>query len=119
MFTSVGMDNFESEIRLELRPVILACIHRGFEAKEQIKILETVSRKTSWNVKICILYEGVNNSYRELSIEGTPTFLLYVDGEEKGRILGKVTPETLIDFVSEKLTKEVDDLEQISFPSPL
>ena len=118
MFTSIAMDNFESEIRLELRPVLLACIRRGFEAKEQLKILEAVSRKIARNVKICLLYEGLNEAYRVLSVEGTPTFILYLDGEEIGRILGKVSPKTLNEFVLEKLTQVVGDLEQISFPSP-
>lgn len=116
MFTSIGMDNFESEVRLELRPVLVACIHRGFEAKAQLKILEEVSRKIAWNIKICILYKGISDASRVLSVEGTPTFLLYLDGEEIGRILGKVPPEKLIGFVSEKLEQEVGDQEQISFP---
>lgn len=117
VFTSIAMDNFESEIRLELRPVLLACIRHGFEAKEQLKILEAVSRKITRNVKICLLYEGLNDAYRVLSVEGTPTFILYLDGEEIGRILGKVSPKVLNEFVVEKLTQVVGDLEQMSFPS--
>jgi thioredoxin-related protein len=116
VFTSIGMDNFESEIWLELRPVLLACIHRRFEAKEQLKILEEVSRKIDWNVKICLSYKGHSDSYQVLSVEGTPTFLLFADGEEIGRVLGKVSPEALIKFVSEKLAQKVSDPEQISFP---
>ena len=116
VFTSIGMDNFESEIMLELKPVLLACIHRGFEAKEQLKILEVVSRKIDQNVKICFLYEGFSHAYRALSIEGTPTFLLFVDGEEVGRVLGKVAPEKLIEFVEEKLAQEVGDLERLLSP---
>ncbi len=103
MFCSIDMDNFESEIWLESRPVLLACIHRGFEANEQLKILEAVSTKIAWEVKICLLYKGLSDAYRVLSVEGTPSFLLYIDGEERGRVLGKVPPETLIDFVSQKL----------------
>ena len=116
MFTSVGMDNFESEISLELRPVLLACIRRGFEAKDQLKTLEAVSDKLARKVKICLVYEGISDAYRVLSVEGTPTFLLYVDGEEIGRILGKVLPEKLIEFVLKTLAQEVAELKQISFP---
>ena len=118
MFTSIGMDNFESEIRLELRPILLACIRRGFEAKEQLKVLEKVSREIDRSVKICVLYEGLSDAYRMLSVEGTPTFLLYFDGEEIGRILGKVAPENLSEYVSEQLGKHMSDLERISFSSP-
>lgn len=109
MFTSVGMDNFDSEIRLEMKPVLLACIRRGFELREQIDLLEKVSRKYAHNLKICLLFEGLNEAYRTLAIEGTPTFLLFFRGEEKGRMLGKVKMETLSTFVFKSLQQEVGD----------
>jgi hypothetical protein len=119
VFTSIGLDNFESEIRLELRPILLACIRRGFEAKEQHMVLKAVSSEIDRNVKICVLYEGQSDAYRMLSVEGTPTFLLYFNGEEIGRILGKVVPEKLVDFVSEQLGQHMSELERISLSSPL
>ena len=109
MFTSVSMDNFDSEIRLEMKPVLLACIRRGFELREQINLLEKVSRKYAQNLKICLLFEGGNEAYRTLAIEGTPTFLLFLGGEEKGRMLGKVKMETLSTFVFESLQQELSD----------
>ena len=109
MFTSVGMDNFDSEIRLEMKPVLLACIRRGFELREQIDLLEKVSRKYAHNLKICLLFEGLNEAYRTLAIEGTPTFLLFFGGQEKGRMLGKVKMETLSTFVFESLQQELGD----------
>ncbi len=109
MFTSVGMDNFDSEIRLEMKPVLLACIRRGFELREQIDLLEKISRKYAPNLKICLLYEGLNEVYRTLAIQGTPTFLLFFGGEEKGRMLGKVKVETLNTFVFKSLQQELSD----------
>ena len=109
MFTSVGMDNFDSEIRLEMKPVLLACIRRGFELREQIDLLEKVSRKYAHNLKICLLFEGLNEAYRTLAIEGTPTFLLFFGGEEKGRMLGKVKMETLSTFVFKSLQQDLDE----------
>jgi hypothetical protein len=103
------MDNFESEIRLEMKPVLLACIRRGFELREQIDLLEKLSRKYTHNLKICLLFEGLNEAYRTLAIEGTPTFLLFFRGEEKGRMLGKVKMETLSTFVFKSLQQELDD----------
>ena len=89
MFTSVGMDNFDSEIRLEMKPVLLACIRRGYELREQIDLLEKVSRKYAHNLKICLLYEGLNEIYRTLAIEGTPTFILFLGGGRKRADAGK------------------------------
>ncbi len=109
MFTSVGMDNFDSEIRLEMKPVLLACIRRGYELREQIDLLEKVSRKYAHNLKICLLFEGLNETYRTLAIEGTPTFILFLGGKEKGRMLGKVKIETLNAFIFESLQQELSD----------
>lgn len=103
MFTSIGMDNFEAEIGLEKRPVLLACIRRGFEMSEQIRLLEEVSKKHTHSLKICLLYEGLNEAYRELAVDGTPTFLLFFKGQEKGRMLGKVKMEALSTFILESL----------------
>ena len=119
MFTSVDMDNFDSEIRLEMRPVLLACIRRGFEMKEQINLLEDVSRLYAQKLKICVMYEGLNKAYRELEIEGTPTFLLLVHGEERGRMLGKAKIESLRAFVQESLQREDDPSPDTLFRSAI
>ena len=50
MFTSVGIDNFESEIRLAKKPVLVSCIRRDLELKEQIELLELVSKKNAQNL---------------------------------------------------------------------
>ena len=103
MFTSVEMENFESEVKMASKPVLLACIRRGFELREQIELLEMVSEQYAHTIKICIVYEDYNEAYRALNIEGTPTFLMFLEGEEKGRMLGNAKTETLSAFVDEFL----------------
>jgi hypothetical protein len=101
VFTSVEMDNFESEVTMAQKPVLLACIRRGFELKGQIELLEMLSDLYGHTIKICIVYEEYNEAYRALNIEGTPTFLMFFGGEEKGRMLGNAKTETLSAFVAE------------------
>ncbi|MBW2663215.1 MAG: hypothetical protein JRD93_14785 [Deltaproteobacteria bacterium] len=99
MFTSIGADNFDSEILSEKRPVLLAYIRRDYEYKNQIEILESVSKEYGDAIKVCLLDENFTRAYKNLGIEGDPTFIGYYKGNEKGRILGKADRETLISFV--------------------
>jgi len=99
MFTSIGADNFDSEILSEKKPVILAYIRRDYEYKNQIEFLENVSKEYGDEIKVCLLDEIFARTYKNLEINGDPTFLGYYEGKEKGRILGKADKEKLISFV--------------------
>lgn len=99
MFTSIGTDNFDSEILSEKRPVLLAYIRRDYEYKNQIEILKSVSNKYGDAIKVCLLDENFVRAYKNLEIKGDPTFIGFYEGNEKGRILGKADTETLISFV--------------------
>jgi hypothetical protein len=99
MFTSIGSDTFDSEILSEKRPVLLAYIRRDYEYKNQIEILESVSKEYGDAIKICLLDENFARKYKNLKIEGDPTFIGYYKGAKQGRILGKADRETLISFI--------------------
>ncbi len=99
MFTPIGMDNFDFEITAEKRPVLLACIRRDDEYREQTEVLESISRRYGDELKICLLNEDFIEIYRKLGIVGTPTFIIFYEGREKGRMLGKVDREKLSSFV--------------------
>ncbi len=99
MFIPIGMDNFDFEITAEKRPVLLACIRRDDEYRELIEVLESISRRYGDELKICLLNEDFIEVYRKLGIVGTPTFNIFYEGREKGRMLGKVDREKLSSFV--------------------
>ena len=99
MFTTIGADNFDSEILSEKRHVLLAYIRRDYGFKNQIEILEDLSKNYNDTIKICLLDENFARTYKNLEIKGDPTFLVYYEGKEKGRILGKADREKLISFV--------------------
>ena len=100
MFVSIGMDNFDSEIKAEKRSVLLACIRRDDEFKEQTAVLDNVSKRYGERLKVCLLDEDSFGAFsKKLGIEGTPTFIAFYAGKEKGRMLGKADRETLSSFI--------------------
>ncbi len=100
MFTSIILDNFESEVIKEERPILFACIRRDFEFNKQTEVLKSIAKMYGDELKICVLDEDFMVTYREkLEIEGTPTFLIFYEGEEKDRMLGQADMETLMGFL--------------------
>jgi hypothetical protein len=107
VFITIDTENFESEIITAKNPVLLACIRRDHELKEQLELLEKVSKENS-KLKICLLHEDFNDIYKILRIEGTPTFLVFLWKEEKGRLLGKVDNTVLDAFIAKSLNMTND-----------
>ena len=114
MFTSINLDNFDSEISEEERTVLLAYIRSDYEYKDQTEVLDAVSKKYGDTIKVCLLDENTVDALRErLGIEGDPTFIGFNNGKEKGRLLGKVDAETAISFVSNKLFSDGSEKSKI------
>ena len=103
MYAITDIDNFEKEIEKETGPVLLACIRRDYNYNEQEKVIRKISNKFSAVMKVCLLDDESGAIYKKLGIEGTPTFLLFYNGEEKDRILGKTNLEKLNTFVLQAL----------------
>ena len=96
MFESVGMDNFQSEVLEQNRPVILAYIRRDYQYKEQTDVLNNISKSFGDAVKICLIEGESAGILRSLKIGGTPAFLIIYRGKETTRILGRTNTETLV-----------------------
>ena len=100
----VRSEDFESEVSREQRPVLLACFYGETELRTQLRVVENVSEGYKDTLKICVIDEDSLSTLREaLGIVGTPTFLIFHQGEEKSRILGHVDRETLSAFVRQTL----------------
>jgi thioredoxin-like negative regulator of GroEL len=93
-------ENFEQEVIAEKKPVLLLCMPRDEEFPKQVKVIEDIARKYSKELKVGLLeedfIEAFKNNYRIL---GTPTFLILVEGKERGRMLGLADQETLTDLI--------------------
>jgi hypothetical protein len=63
-----------------------------------------MGEKYSEEIKLCLLKEDFQGAFRKkYSVKGSPTFLIFSGGIEKGRMLGKADPKTLMAFISEAL----------------
>jgi thioredoxin-like negative regulator of GroEL len=94
--------NFEQEVVLEKRPVLLLCMPRDDEFYKQMKILEAVAETHGQALKAGLLEDEFIERFRQdLGIRGTPTFLILVQGKEKARMLGLADQASLTDFISE------------------
>ena len=112
IFIPVGIDNFNSEIKEEKRPVLLAYIVPGFEYQDQLKVLESVSRRYFGDsLKVCLLNKDfvTARAYRSLVIGETPDFIVFFKGNVRGRMTGRADKETLYSFLSKALLKIQDE----------
>lgn len=104
MFTRIGADNFDSEIAAEKRPVLLAYIVPDFTYKKQLEVLEIISKRYFGDLlKVCLLKEDFVWAHRHLGIKGSPTVIIFYQGQEKGRMLGKADKESLSSFILQTL----------------
>lgn len=96
----IDIDNLESEIMASDNLILLACIPKGFEFKEQIGIVEEISKKYHPFLKACLVaQDSIQVLGKKFRIRGTPFFLIFEEGKEKGRLLGGANKKTLIAFL--------------------
>lgn len=116
IFIPVGIDNFNSDIKEEKRPVLLAYIVPGFEYRDQLNVIESVSRRYFGDsLKVCLLNKDfvTARAYRSLVIGETPEFIIYFKGNVRGRMTGRTDKETLYSFLSKTLLKIQDEKRMI------
>ena len=104
MLNSIEPDNFEKEILGDEKPVLMACLSRDFRYKEQKEILDSVLRDYGSSLKVCLRDRKTIGDFRKFGIEGSPTFIIFHEGREKGRMLGKVERDSLNSFISRILS---------------
>ncbi len=103
MLKSNGVENLVFDIINEKGPVLLAYISEGHNHKSQAEVLDILSNIYGNSLKVCLLSERFNKAFVKFKIEGTPTFITFHKGKEKGRLLGKSDMAALNTFVGETL----------------
>ena len=100
----IDIDNLESKIMASDNSILLACIPQGYEFKEQIEVVEEISKKYHPFLKVCLVaQDSIQVLGKKFRIRGTPFFLIFEEGKEKGRLLGSVNKKTLISFLLKTL----------------
>jgi thioredoxin-like negative regulator of GroEL len=97
----IRSENFEQEVIAEKRPVLLLCMPRDDEFPQQLKVMEDIATKYNKELKVVVLEDGFIEAFkRNYGVVGTPTFLMMVEGKERGRVLGLADQEMLTDLIS-------------------
>ena len=102
----IQSDNFEQEVIAEKKPVLLLCMRRLYMSRDeefprQLKVMEDIATKYSPELKVGVLEERFIEAFKKnYVVIGTPTFLLLVEGKERGRILGLADHEMLTNLIS-------------------
>jgi len=101
----VGSEDFEQEVLKKNVPVLVVCIHNDSEIEGQVEVINYVTAKPyGERLHVCLLKEECLGIFSEkYKVSGTPTFLIFSDGEEIGRLLGQVDATTLKEFLSKTL----------------
>lgn len=106
----VASDNFVAEVVESETPVLFACFQAGDYSDSGQLELAQVSEKFSGALKVCVANKESLGVINEVcKIEGTPTFLIYKNGEEVGRLLGRWDEFLLSDFISQALFSDNED----------
>lgn len=89
-------ENFHREVIEEDKPMLVLCMPADDRFPEQLKIMEEFAETFHSSVKVGWVEEEFLDVFKtNYSIIGTPTFLLFFKGREKGRVLGLADQETL------------------------
>jgi len=103
----VGMTNFTTDVLESDRPVLLLCMPRDPAYEEQIRIMAGLARQYVRPLRVGLLEQGFIGAFRqEYGVKGTPTFFIFHEGDEQGRLLGQADLETLVHFINTHLTDE-------------
>ena len=102
---SIGLNEFEEKVFKEIKPVLLLCIQQDPEFQNHLRVIEDIYRTFAERVRIYLLEEDALRIFMEkFAVKGTPTFLLFINGNEKGRLLGQTDSEELNHFLSRMLS---------------
>lgn len=100
----IGLDNFEDKFLKERTPILLLCMPRSVDSAVQISVLESMQEIFGGKLRVFILKDEFLTAFRErFTIRGTPTFLIFVEGSEIGRMCGLTDQDTLKDFILQTL----------------
>lgn len=92
---------FDLELQANDAPLFVAFLKRNERFVDQSTLLKVVAAQYGDRVS-CYLYDAdyLDTAMDRFEVKGTPTFLLFSDGHEVGRLMGEPDKATLDDFIS-------------------
>ncbi len=102
--TYLGFDNFFDEISRQDQMIFLLCMPQNNDFQEQVQALLDCCRNFEGGLTPAVLDEAFIEPFgRRYEVRGTPTFLIFNNGNELDRRLGLHCPEALTRFANETL----------------
>lgn len=96
---------FQSALTEGEVPMLVACLAEGPEFSKTMGVLQSATKDLDRPIKVGVIGEDIRKVFmRRFGIPGTPTFVVFQQGREVGRLLGMADRETIRDF----LHKSVD-----------
>lgn len=93
-------NNFQREILDEKKPVLVLCSDYDSDLPAVLSVLDDFTRTLNGGLKVGVLAEEFTKPFQEsFRVIGTPTFLLFDQGRERGRLLGQTDTATLTDWM--------------------
>lgn len=105
------------ERKLDKEPgaVLLACMRIDKDSREQERAFAAVSELFKGKLAFWVVDERGGSAFgARHRIVGTPTFLLFLHGEEQGRLLGRAESDELLRFVRMHSAREVALREEVA-----
>jgi hypothetical protein len=104
----IKFNDFDREIDSAGKPVLMLCIRRDYEFSSQTGLIRDVLGRMAQgfpiDLKVCLADEESQPVLKErFDLQGSPAFLLFEKGKEKGRLLGVADEERLKGFLSTEL----------------
>ncbi len=102
-------DSLESENRAfgVERPTVVLYVNKDTDYSDQILVLERIAGSPVFDVAVHVLEEELSGLFAQKHmVKGSPTYLLFDSGMEKGRLLGKADDSILVSFLEKYLSRD-------------
>jgi hypothetical protein len=104
----IALNDIDNEIDSSPKPVLILCIRKDYEFTSQMELLNDLlggaDGEFPLELKVCLVDEESRLALKaRLDLQGSPAFLLFEKGKEKGRLLGVADKERLGGFLSNSL----------------
>ncbi len=100
MIKTIEPQLFEMELNGPGEPLLVAFLKRNERFAEQAETMEQICRTHRRQVR-CYLFDAdyLDTAMERFSVKGTPTFLLFKQGQEVNRLIGESDKATLDEFI--------------------
>lgn len=106
MLKSLEPQAFDMELSSSSEPFLVAFLKKNERFLNQSRVLDEACHEHAGAVR-CYLcdVDYLETGMERFKVKGTPTFLLFANGEEVDRLIGESDRETLGDFIRSAISE--------------